>query len=251
MVGSEAGERRSDSVDFDNRSILNYHDNTDPGYRDSQWEIAQSQNLGPHGMPVSDHILSEVLPPSSISPSQTHSSQIPPISSRTKSWIQIQSPLASAPSMKTSETRFPRFPRVFTPFPRHLGAADLAYLHSRDALTLPSEPLQVDLLKAYVEFVHGNMPILDLEEFLSAVKYGSEASDGQRGRGIERENAQKEQIPLLLFQAVMFSGVGFVSMSALRSTGYHSREEAEKVFFSRVRVHPPDPKHLYVRYTNL
>jgi hypothetical protein len=80
------------------------------------------------------------------------------------------------------------------------------------------------------------MPILDLEEFLSAVKYGSASLDGQRGTGIERENALKKQVPFLLFQAVMFAAVGYVSMSALRSAGYHSRENAKWVFFSRVRV---------------
>jgi len=80
------------------------------------------------------------------------------------------------------------------------------------------------------------MPILDLEEFLSAVKYGSASLDGQRGRGIERENALKRQVPFLLFQAVMFAAVGYVSMSALRNAGYHSRESAKRIFFNRVRV---------------
>lgn len=235
-MGSEAGDHRKGTLEFDNCSI-SQHDNAGmSGYQDRQWERAQSQNLGPHGMPISDHPLAEILPTSSIKPTQTRPVSIPPTSSRTQSWIQIQLPLASAPAPRHSDSPVPQLPRVFTPFPRHLGAADLLYLHSRDALTVPSETLQIELLKAYVEFVHGSMPILDLEEFLSAVRYGSETLDGQRGRGIERENALKKQIPFLLFQAVMFAGVGYVSMSALRAAGYENRETAKRTFFSRVRV---------------
>jgi hypothetical protein len=125
---------------------------------------------------------------------------------------------------------------VFIPFPRHLEAPDLLYLHSRDALTLPNEDLQIHLLKAYIEFVDGGMPLLDLEDFLSTVKYGYQNLDGQKGIGVERENANKKQISFLLFQAVMFAGVEYVSMGALREAGYETREDAQRVFFSRVRV---------------
>jgi hypothetical protein len=84
--------------------------------------------------------------------------------------------------------------------------------------------------------VHPNIPLLDLEEFLSAVKYGHEAFDGQQGRGVERENALKKQIPLLLFQAVMFAGVSFVPLRSLKDAGYATRDVAKRVFFSRVRL---------------
>jgi hypothetical protein len=112
------------------------------------------------------------------------------------------------------------------PFPRDIGVTSLKYLHSRDALTLPCEALQVEALKAYVEFVHGTMPLLDLEEFLSAVQYGYNA----------REITEKKQIPLLLFQAVLFAGVSFTNMEALKEAGYRSRGSAQREFFSRVRV---------------
>jgi hypothetical protein len=235
MKGSEAGEHGSENGDFDmcGDSPHNYEN------QDAQWEVerAQSQNLGPHGMPVSDHILSEILPPPSSTSSQS-SIHAPPISSRTKSWIQIQSPLASAPTVISHNAQNLTLPRVFTAFPRHIGSPDLVYLRSRDALTLPSESLQIALLKSYVEFVHPSLPILDLEEFLSAVKYGYSTEDKQRGRCVERENAAKKQIPFLLFQAVMFAGVAYVGMDLLRSAGYHNREAALRVFFSRVRVSP-------------
>jgi len=229
-MGSEAGGYRNDSVDIEQCHSSHPHEEAESNYQDRQWERVESQNLGPHGMNMSEHVLSEILSLEDLSPPRTQPALT---TSRTKSWIQIQSPLASAPAPHIP------LPRVFTSFPRHLDAADIAYLTSRDALTLPPEPAQIELLKAYIEFIHPIMPILDLEEFLSAVKYGHANHDGQQGRGIEREIASKKQIPLLLFQAVMFAGVGVVSMKVLKEAGYASRESAERIFFSRARVSPP------------
>ena len=59
-MGSEAGDRRSGTFDLDSCSTSPHDDMA--GYQDSQWERAQSQNLGPHGMPISEHVLSEILP---------------------------------------------------------------------------------------------------------------------------------------------------------------------------------------------
>ena len=192
--------------------------------------------LAPHGMAISEHPLAEILPASAISPLRT---VIPPLSfasSRTNSWIQIAAPLASAPTPRTVTPQLPRLPSIFAPFPRHLDPHDLSYLHSRDALTLPPEALQISLLRAYVEFVHPQFPLLDLEDFLSVAKYGLAELDGARGKGIEREDIGKSRIPFLLFQAVMFAGVEFVAMKALRQAGHKTKEEAKKAFFGRVRV---------------
>jgi len=227
--GSETGEQNNGSLEHEHCSS---HGSV-AGSQDQYWEQQQSPELlGPHGMDISEHVLAEILPTASL-PS-TVPAVLPPTSSRTKSWIQIQSPLASVPKQASSAPN--SLPRVFVPFPRHLGSADISYLHSRDALNLPPEPLQVEILKAYVEYVHPTMPLLDLEEFLSSVKYGYQSFDGQRGRGIERENALKKQISLLLFQAVMFAGVSYVPLRSLKDAGYQTREEAKRIFFSRVRL---------------
>jgi hypothetical protein len=201
-----------------------------------------SSNLGPHGMSISEHVLSEILPTNAIapSPSSGNSPQATP-SSRTKSWIQIQAPLASAPPPAASSQAEIKLSPLFTPFPRHLDSHDLSYLLSRDALAVPSETLQKALLKAYISFIHPTTPILDLEEFLSAVKYGQLGLDGERGKCIEREMDGRKQIPFLLFQAVMLAGVGVVSLRVLREEGYLNRERAQRVFFNRVRVELPFP----------
>jgi len=228
MGGSEVGDQHTGSIEHEHCSSQG----SVSGSQDQHWDRQQSPELlGPHGMDISEHVLAEILPTSTL-PSAVPA-VIPPTSSRTKSWIQIQSPLASVPKQTSAPASLPR---VFMPFPRHLAPADISYLHSRDALNLPSESLQVELLKAYVEYVHPTMPLLDLEEFLSSVKYGYESFDGQRGRGIERENALKKQISLLLFQAVMFASVSYVPLRWLKDAGYQTREAAKRIFFSRVRL---------------
>jgi hypothetical protein len=194
--------------------------------------VPNDPQLAPHGMAISEHPLAEILPAASLIPQQAQRLLPSSMSSGTKSWIQISSPLVSAQVLRTSS----QLPTIFAPFPRQLDAYGLTYLHSRDALTLPPEPLQIALLKAYVEFVHPTLPLLDLEEFLSVVKYGLAGSEGEKGKDIERENMGKNQIPLLLFQAVMFAGLEFVSLKILRQAGYKTWESAKQAFFGRARV---------------
>jgi len=169
-----------------------------------------------------------------------------------RSSIKVPLPLASSSSSasnsvpnsnlplesKISITTAPALPQIFTPFPKHLHEADLAYLAARGAFILPSEKLQVLLLKSYMSFVHPNFPILELEEFLEVVNVGVTGSKSGNKKGIEggNEASTKQQVPLLLFQAVMFASMEYVGMKALREAGFKTREAAQRVFFARVRV---------------
>lgn len=240
IFNSEVGDGCMKSVELDSTPNANYQPS--PIFQHPTCERAQSvsstQQLAPHGMAISEHPLAEILLASTINIPQADTSLSPPTSSRTKSWIQIAAPLASAPINRTSSSQPPKLPSIFVHFPRHLDVADLIYLNSRDALTLPPEILQIVILKAYIEFVHPTFPILDLEGFLSVAKYGFKGLEGEKGKGVSRESADKKQIPFLLFQAVMFAGVEFVGLKALKDAGYKTREIAKKAFFGRVRVCP-------------
>ena len=77
------------------------------------------------------------------------------------------------------------------------------------------------MLRAYIEFVHPYMPLLDLHDFLAVI----DRPDGSLGR-----------VSLILFQAVMFAGSAFVDMDHLRFAGYATRKEARKDFFQKTRV---------------
>ena len=125
---------------------------------------------------------------------------------------------------------------IFETFPAHLDAADLAYLHSHDALTLPTESFQIALLSSYINFVHAKMPVLDMRQFLSVVKRGNDGLEVDDGKNKYPESSVGRRINLLLFQAVLFAGVEYVDSEVLRQEGFEDREHAKETLFHRVRV---------------
>ena len=112
-------------------------------------------------------------------------------------------------------------PHYFKPLPSRITPDDIEYLDRKGALSIPGTTLRNELLRAYVEYVHGYMPLLDLHEFLGP---------------LERHGGATQSISLLLFQAVMFAGTAFVDLKHLRHAGYASRKEARKAFFVKARV---------------
>ncbi|KAI0491133.1 fungal-specific transcription factor domain-containing protein [Xylaria cf. heliscus] len=107
------------------------------------------------------------------------------------------------------------------PLPSKMAPEDVDYLRTKGALSLPSFSLQKALLRAYAEYVHPYMPLLDLHDFLTIV----DANDGSRG-----------QTSLFLYQAVMFCATAFVSNKALKEAGYASRKAARRAFFTKARL---------------
>lgn len=112
-------------------------------------------------------------------------------------------------------------PRYFKPLPSRITPDDVEYLEQKGALSIPGLVLRNELLRSYVEYVHGYMPLLELRDFIGAL----EGNDGST-----------KPISLLLFQAVMFAGSAFVDMKHLRHAGYATRKEARKALFSKARV---------------
>jgi hypothetical protein len=112
-------------------------------------------------------------------------------------------------------------PQFIKPLPAKIGPDEIAYLEKKGALTVPRGTLRSEMLRAYVEFVHPYMPLLDLHDFLTM---------------IDRRDGRKGQVSLILFQAVMFAGSAFVDMEHLRTAGYATRKDARKDFFQKTRV---------------
>lgn len=112
-------------------------------------------------------------------------------------------------------------PSYIKPLPPRILSDDVEYLEKKGALTIPEAGLRNQLLRSYVQHVHGYMPLLELYDFLEAI----ERNDGISGH-----------ISLLLFQAVMFAGSAFIDMQYLRAAGYQTRKQARKAFFHRARV---------------
>lgn len=85
---------------------------------------------------------------------------------------------------------------------------------------MPNSALQGQLLEKYVLHVHPFLPLLDLEDFYQAIY----------------DDGESFQIPVILFQAVMFCAVPYVDMELLRVEGLDGREEAREKYFEKVRV---------------
>ena len=114
----------------------------------------------------------------------------------------------------------PSLPRFVKPLPNRIAYDDVEYLDKKGALTVPDVGLRNELLRSYVEHVHGYMPLLDLRDFLNT---------------IERNDASCH-VSLLLFQAVMFAGTASVDMQHLHAAGFQTRKAARKTFYQRARV---------------
>lgn len=119
-----------------------------------------------------------------------------------------------------------QLPAFIRPLPSKIAADDVNYLQLKGALTLPHQPLQNALLRAFVEYVHPYMPLLELHDFLAAIN----SRDGLYG-----------QVSLFLYQAVMFASTAFVDVRCLKEAGYPSRKAARKAFFQKTRVSPRPP----------
>jgi hypothetical protein len=137
------------------------------------------------------------------------------------------SPSPSFPSVEN----IPNVPYFIKPLPAKIGPDEASYLQRKGALTVPTGTLRNELLRAYIEFVHPYMPLVDLYDFITII----EAGNGANGR-----------ISLILYHAVMFAGSAFIDMSHLYNAGYASRKHARKDFFKKTRVSPIlSPPHLH------
>lgn len=124
-------------------------------------------------------------------------------------------PLPPAPMLKH------KLPDYLKPLPQRMTSVDIDYLFAKGALCLPETPVRNALLRAYLEFVHPYMPLVEIHELLQTIEDGT----GEGGK-----------MSLLLFQAIMFAGTAFVDMDYLRSAGYSNRKAARKAFFQKARV---------------
>ena len=124
-------------------------------------------------------------------------------------------PIPPAPMLKH------KLPDYLKPLPQRMTSVDIDYLFAKGALSLPETPVRNALLRAYLEFVHPYMPLIEIHELLQIIEDGT----GQSGR-----------MSLLLFQAIMFAGTAFVDMEYLKGAGYTNRKAARKAFFQKARV---------------
>jgi hypothetical protein len=101
----------------------------------------------------------------------------------------------------------------------HIGPDKLDYLTRKGAFKMPPRPLQLALIRAYVNYVHPRVPFADIRALLRTI-------------------SSKDQAPnmsILLFQSIFFAGSVFIGPAELHAAGYKSRAAANAKFFARAR----------------
>lgn len=111
-------------------------------------------------------------------------------------------------------------PFYIKPLPSRFGFDDITYLQNKGVLTIPEDDLRNELLQSYADYMHPFMPLLDWRKFIGIMQY----------------NGQPGFVSLLLFQAVMFTGLATIDMHFLRTAGFTTRIEARWVFFNKARL---------------
>ncbi|RDA83098.1 hypothetical protein CP532_3089 [Ophiocordyceps camponoti-leonardi (nom. inval.)] len=127
-------------------------------------------------------------------------------------------------------------PPFILPLPDKMAVDDAAYLRAKGALTIPSPSLQSALLRAYAEFVHPYMPLLDLDDFLAVVGAGRRRGSRRHHHHHHRPSHHRGRVSLFLYQAVAFASTAFVDMRHLHEAGFATRKAARKAFFQRTRL---------------
>ncbi|KIW73640.1 hypothetical protein PV04_01739 [Phialophora macrospora] len=130
-------------------------------------------------------------------------------------------PLRSASTISEDAAIRPSLPAFIKALPDTLDATDLQYLQAKNAFSLPSREFHDVCVARYLEFAHPLLPLLDKRQLLSTLR-------NEEGNG--------EQISLLLFHAVMLSGVTFVEDEWIHSEGFSSRQAARRAFFDRAKA---------------
>jgi len=126
---------------------------------------------------------------------------------------------------------FRQLPAFIRPLPAKIEDDDAKFLHTKGALTLPSRAQQGALVKAYLEYVHPYMPLIEFTDFLKVINDPT----GKHG-----------QISLFLYQAILFVATAFVDESVLTEAGFHNRKAARKQFFQKARVSTNSPHVLQI-----
>jgi len=115
----------------------------------------------------------------------------------------------------------PKLPPYIKPLPKKLQKDDIQYLARKGCLLVPNTEICHACLSAYVEFVHPQLPLMNLNDFLLAVSC---------------RVAEVGNVSLLLFHALLFATISFVDLDLIKRAGFPDRRAARMVFFNKAKV---------------
>ncbi|KAK5705982.1 hypothetical protein LTR17_021193 [Elasticomyces elasticus] len=126
-----------------------------------------------------------------------------------------------SPEQHGRPTEIVSLPAFIAPLSTHvLQSEDIQYLVQKGALLIPEPDLRLEILRGYMFSIQPFLPVLDAQQFISAV-----FNNGEQGK-----------VSLLLFQAVMFAGLHSLQPPIIHRLGFETTKQAREVFFNRVRL---------------
>ncbi|CEI70621.1 hypothetical protein FVEN_g889 [Fusarium venenatum] len=107
---------------------------------------------------------------------------------------------------------------------QRLPEEDVDFLRHNRCFHLPSRNVQEEFIYQYFLYLHPYYPLINEKDFWDM--YLDRDTDG----------ATKKTMPLLVFQAMLFSASSFVSSAVLKNAGYTNVKVARSIFYRRAKL---------------
>ncbi|KAF3344660.1 hypothetical protein VdG2_06846 [Verticillium dahliae VDG2] len=107
-----------------------------------------------------------------------------------------------------------------------LSQPDIVFLQTKGCFHIPNKPILDEFMREYFLHVHPFLPLLDEAEFWAAYR-------------VETPDEATTKVPLLVFQAMLFTASNFVPLTVVQALGFLSIQSARAAFYNRAK----DPKH--------
>ncbi|KAJ9618367.1 hypothetical protein H2204_013041 [Knufia peltigerae] len=115
-------------------------------------------------------------------------------------------------------------PSFIRPIPPLADAATIEFCKKKTAFDIPDGRIVKALLQSYFDFVNPFLPLFNKEEVYRMLEHGS---------GTSQEAQPTPQLSLLVFQALLFAGSGFVDTEVINAMGFDHRDQARRVLYTR------------------
>ena len=107
--------------------------------------------------------------------------------------------------------------------PAHLTPADVSLLEEKCSLSLPPDAILQELLVCFIDYVHPQLPFMDLQQFCGNV----------------REMVLSGKFSLFVMNAVLAVAFPHLDERAVSESGFQHAREASRVYHSKAEVVAP------------
>ncbi|RXG46175.1 hypothetical protein VDGE_30143 [Verticillium dahliae] len=104
-----------------------------------------------------------------------------------------------------------------------LSQPDIVFLQTKGCFHIPNKPILDEFMREYFLHVHPFLPLLDEAEFWAAYR-------------VETPDEATTKVPLLVFQAMLFTASNFVPLTVVQALGFLSIQSARAAFYNRAKA---------------